>query len=73
MDAYGRRRHFGTANRVTAWLSTAFTAAILCLPLAAQAAVPSPTITGPIPATVTSPVHRGQAFNLPVRSTNQCR
>ena len=53
MDAYGRRRHFGAANRVTAWLSGALTAAILCLPLAAQAAVPNPTITGPIPATVT--------------------
>jgi hypothetical protein len=53
MDAYGRRRHFGAANRVTAWLSAAFTAAILCLPLIAEAGVPNPTITGPIPATVT--------------------
>jgi hypothetical protein len=48
MDAYGRRRHFGVANRVTAWLSAAFTAAILCLPLITEAGVPNPTITGPI-------------------------
>ena len=53
MDAYGRRRHCGAANRVTAWLSVAFTAAILCFPLIAEAGVPNPTITGPIPATVT--------------------
>jgi Alpha/beta hydrolase domain/Pentapeptide repeats (8 copies) len=53
MHAYGRRRQFGTANRITAWLSAAFTAAILCLPLIAEAGVPNPTITGPIPATVT--------------------
>src|SRR5215471_13073820 len=53
MDAYGRRRHFGAANRVTALVSAAFTAAILCLPLITEAGVPNPTITGPIPATVT--------------------
>jgi hypothetical protein len=34
-------------------LSVAFTVALLSLPLAAEAAVPNPTITGPIPATVT--------------------
>ena len=53
MDAYGRRRRFGATNRITAWLSTAFTVAILCLPLKTEAGVPNPTITGPIPATVT--------------------
>lgn len=53
MDAYGRRRHFGAANRVTAWFCATFTAAILCLSLIAEAAVPNPAITGPIPATVT--------------------
>jgi hypothetical protein len=50
MEACGRRRPFAAANRVTAWLSGAFTVAILCLPLAAEAAVPNPIITGPIPA-----------------------
>jgi hypothetical protein len=53
MDAYGRRRHFDAANRVTTGLSAALSCAILCLALAAGAAVPNPTITGPIPATVT--------------------
>jgi hypothetical protein len=52
MDVYRIRRHFGVANRVI-MLSAAFAVAILCLPLVANAAVPNPTITGPIPATVT--------------------
>jgi hypothetical protein len=40
------------ANSVTAWWSALIAVVLLCLPLDAGAAVPNPTITGPIPSTV---------------------
>jgi len=39
-------------NSVTAWGSALIAVVLLCLPLVAGAAVPNPTITGPIPSTV---------------------
>ena len=39
-------------DSVTAWWSALIAVVLLCLPLVAGAAVPNPTITGPIPATV---------------------
>src|ERR1700757_1465085 len=40
------------AISVTAWWSALIAVVLLCLPLDAGAAVPNPTITGPIPSTV---------------------
>ena len=40
-------------NSVMAWWGALITATLLCVPLITEAAVPNPTITGPIPATVT--------------------
>src|SRR5712671_681320 len=53
MDFDARRIPFAAANCLKAWLSAALTAVMLYLPATAGAEVPSPTITGPIPATVT--------------------
>ena len=48
--AYGAQREFATTNRVMMWWSALISVVLLCLPLAAGAGVPNPTITGPIPA-----------------------
>jgi len=53
MNAHRKRRHFGAATRVAAWLSALLIIATPFYPPAAEAGAPDPTITGPIPATVT--------------------
>jgi hypothetical protein len=49
-DSQGK---LAATNSVMVWWGALITATLLCLPLIAEAAVPNPTITGPIPATVT--------------------
>jgi len=53
METDRRRILYAAANRLGAWLSAVLSALMLCVPATAWAEVPSPTITGPIPATVT--------------------
>jgi hypothetical protein len=53
METYRRRILYAAANRLGAWLNAVLSVVMLCAPATAGAEVPSPTITGPIPATVT--------------------
>jgi len=53
MNAHRKRRHFGAATRVAAWLSALLIIATPFYPPAAEAGATDSTITGPIPATVT--------------------
>ena len=50
---YGAQKKFAMTNRMMTRWSAFITIVLLFLPLIAGAAVPNPTITGPIPATVT--------------------
>src|SRR4051812_17558431 len=50
--AYGAQQEFAAKNKVMMWWSALISVVLLCLPLAARAGVPNPTVTGPIPANV---------------------
>src|SRR5215831_4503202 len=50
--AYGAQKEFAATNKVMMWWSALISVVLLCLPLAAGAGVPNPTVTGPIPANV---------------------
>src|SRR5215510_12935530 len=52
--AYGAQKEFAATNKVMMWWSALISVVLLCLPLAAGAGVPNPTVTGPGTANVYS-------------------